>query len=77
VLLALEAGLFDRVPLDKMPDAEQALRSATAKIPADIAGRFATDQLSDADRRATLEVATNALAPLLPKADPNSTKPVR
>ena len=52
VLLALEAGLFDRVPLDKMPDAGQSiLRKATVKIPAGIAGRCTTDQLNDADRR--------------------------
>jgi len=77
VLLALEAGLFDRVPLDKMSDAEQALRQATLKIPADIAGRFETDQLSDSDRRATLEVATNALTPLLRDSDTNSVKDAR
>ena len=40
VLLALTAGLFDRVPLEKVTDAEQALRQATAEIPADIAGRL-------------------------------------
>jgi F-type H+/Na+-transporting ATPase subunit alpha len=77
VLLALEAGLFDRVPLDKMTDAEQALRKAALKIPADIAGRFATDQLSDADRRASLEVATNALAPLSAESNPKSANLVR
>src|SRR5271154_4842453 len=42
VLLALAAGLFDRVPLDRLPDAEEALRQATAEIPAEVAGRFAT-----------------------------------
>jgi F-type H+/Na+-transporting ATPase subunit alpha len=63
VLLALTAGLFDRVPLDKMPDAERAVRAAAGGIPADIAARFASaDKMSDEDRRATLEAATQALA---------------
>jgi F-type H+-transporting ATPase subunit alpha len=63
VLLALEAGLFDRVPLDKLPDAERALRSAAGNIPADLAERLTTaDQLTDSDRRATVELAVNALA---------------
>jgi len=64
VLLALAAGLFDRVPLDKMPDAERAVRAAAGSIAPDIAARFTTaDKMSDADRRATLEAATTALSP--------------
>jgi F-type H+-transporting ATPase subunit alpha len=67
VLLALTAGLFDPVPLEKMKDAEGALQKAAAQIPAEIAGRFATaDKLSDADRKAVLEIATRTLAPFLP-----------
>jgi len=72
VLLALTAGLFDRVPLEKVADAEGALRSAAADIPADVAGRFASaDKLSDPDRKAILEVATRALAPFQPAPEPN------
>jgi F-type H+/Na+-transporting ATPase subunit alpha len=64
VLLALAAGLLDRVPLDKLPDAERALRAATRDIPADVTARFTTaDKLSDADRKAALDVAVKALAP--------------
>jgi F-type H+/Na+-transporting ATPase subunit alpha len=33
VLLALSDGLFDKVPLDRMPDAEQAVREAAAEDP--------------------------------------------
>jgi F-type H+-transporting ATPase subunit alpha len=67
VLLALTAGLFDPVPLEKVKDAEGALQKAAAQIPAEIAGRFATaDKLSDADRKAVLEIATRTLAPFLP-----------
>ena len=40
VLLALTAGLFDRVPLDQMPDAEHAVREAAANIPAEVRARF-------------------------------------
>ena len=63
VLLALTAGLFDGVPLEKMTEAEQALRKAAAEIPAEVAGRFTSaDKLSDADRKAVLDIATKALA---------------
>jgi F-type H+/Na+-transporting ATPase subunit alpha len=72
VLLALTAGLFDAVPVEKVKDAEGTLQKAAAQIPAEIAGRFATgDKLSDADRKAVLEIATRTLAPFLPpKAAP-------
>jgi F-type H+-transporting ATPase subunit alpha len=73
VLLALAAGLFDQVPLDKLPDAERALRAATGDIPVDVAARFITaDKLSNDDRKATLEVAVKALAPFQSAAE---TKP--
>jgi F-type H+/Na+-transporting ATPase subunit alpha len=70
VLLALAAGLFDRVPLESMASAEQALRNATVRLPADIAGRFVTDKLSDSDRKAALEVAAIALASFQPAGEP-------
>jgi F-type H+-transporting ATPase subunit alpha len=64
VLLALEAGLFDSIPFEKLPEAEQALRRATASIPADIVERFTSAaKLSDADRNATLDVTIHALSP--------------
>jgi F-type H+-transporting ATPase subunit alpha len=73
VLLALAAGLIDAVPLDKVAEAEQALRKATAAIPADIIGRFTTaDKLSDADRAATLALATRALEEYQPAATPGA-----
>jgi len=73
VLLALAAGLFDQVPLDKLPDAERALRAAAGDIPVDVAARFITaDKLSNDDRKATLEVAVKALAPFQSAAE---TKP--
>jgi F-type H+-transporting ATPase subunit alpha len=74
VLLALTANLFDPVPIEKVSDAEQAIEKATSDIPADVAGRLTSaDKLSDADRKAILEVATRALAPFQPTSKP---KPV-
>jgi F-type H+/Na+-transporting ATPase subunit alpha len=67
VLLALAAGLFDAVPLEQLPKAEQALRQATSRIPAEVAARFtSSDKLTEADRVATLEVATQALTSFQP-----------
>jgi F-type H+-transporting ATPase subunit alpha len=62
VLLALTAGLFDPVPLEKMTEAEWALRKAATGVPADVVGRLTSaDKLSEADRKAILEVAARAL----------------
>jgi len=73
VLLALTAGLFDPLPLDKVNDAEQALQKAVTEIPADMVKRLnSADKFSDDDRKAMLEIAKRALAPLQPaaKAEP-------
>ena len=77
VLLALTAGLFDPLPLDKVNDAERALQKATTDIPADVAERLtSSDQFSDDDRKKILEIAKRALASLqpVPAAKP-ATKP--
>ena len=42
ILLALTAGLFDDLPLDRMTDAEQAVRNAAAEIPAEVRERLDT-----------------------------------
>jgi F-type H+/Na+-transporting ATPase subunit alpha len=74
VLIALIGGLFDRIALKKVADAENTLRLAAAGIPAEILARFTSaDKLTDADRKATLEVAAKALAPFQP---PPATKSV-
>lgn len=68
VLLALGTELFDDVPLARMKEAEQALREAAAKIPADVADRLdTTDKLSDADRKTIIEIARQALISFHPK----------
>jgi F-type H+/Na+-transporting ATPase subunit alpha len=70
VLLALTAGLFDTVPLERVADAEKALLKAAAGISAEVAGRFATaDKLSDPDRKAVVDFASGVLAPFQPKPE--------
>lgn len=70
VLLALTEGVFDRVPLEKMNDAQQALQKASGNISADIAGRFVSAaKLSDADKKAVLDLATQVLASFQPKPE--------
>jgi F-type H+-transporting ATPase subunit alpha len=62
VLLALTAELFDDVPLERMKDAEQAVRKAAAQIPAEVCDRLDTaNNLSDEDRQAIIEIARRAL----------------
>ena len=77
VLLALTAGLFDAVPLEKMTDAEHAAEVAALSIPAEIAARFAlADTLSDEDRNAIIEITRKALISFQPKPDSTpSTQP--
>jgi F-type H+-transporting ATPase subunit alpha len=76
VLLALTAELFDPVPLDRMTDAEQAVREAAADIPAEVCTRFdSADKLSDEDRATVIQIARTALAPFQPKPEPDSRPP--
>ena len=71
VLQAVTAELFDRVPLDQMTDAENALREAAADIPAEVAERLDTaEKLSDEDRETIIQIALKSLALYQPKAEP-------
>ncbi len=64
MLLALLSGLFDSVPLDRMEEAELALRKAVAEIPEQVRRRFfSADKLTDEDRGTVLQVAGKVLAP--------------
>jgi len=73
VLLALTAGFFDRMPLDKVAEAEQALREAAADIPADVCARLDTaDKLSDEDRETIIQIGGKSLARFQPKPEPES-----
>lgn len=67
VLLALTAGLFDQIPLEKMNEAEQALCAAAANLPDEVCARFeSAEKLADADRNLILELAAKALAEFQP-----------
>lgn len=62
LLLALTGKLFDAVPLERMRDAEMAVRQAASALPAEIRERFAADQrLSDEDRETVLQLAKDAI----------------
>jgi len=67
ILLALTADLFDEVPLDKMTEAQKAVREAAAQIPEDVSARFETaEKLSDEDREVIIDLARETLAPFQP-----------
>jgi F-type H+-transporting ATPase subunit alpha len=75
VLLALTNGLMDQIPLDKMTEAQVAMKQAAGEIPKDVGGRFATaDKLSDADKKAVLDIAAKTLAQFQPKPQPKPEK---
>lgn len=64
ILLALNAKLFDNVPLDKTKEAENALHKAVPDIPADVSDELKADkELSDKNREIILNIACKALAP--------------
>jgi F-type H+-transporting ATPase subunit alpha len=70
ILLALTAGLFDAVPLERMPDAERAVQKAAATIPEDLIDRLVSaDSLSDADRQTVVNIGRGALAGFQPQPD--------
>jgi F-type H+-transporting ATPase subunit alpha len=63
VLLAVTTGLFDPVPLDRMTEAEHALREAAGEIPAQVRARLDTaEELSGEDRETIIRVARKTLA---------------
>lgn len=72
ILLALSADLFDPVPLDRMPEAENSVREASANLPAEVRERLGTGKkLSPGDRETIIEIARQALAPFEPKPEDN------
>ena len=75
VLLALTAERFDSVPLDRMSDAEHAVREAAAGIPAEVCARFDTaEKLSNEDRATIIRIVRNALARFQPQPERKETK---
>lgn len=70
VLLALTAGLFEAVPVERMTDAESAVREAAAELPTALCARFETAAtLSAEDRKTIVELARQALARFQPAPD--------
>jgi F-type H+-transporting ATPase subunit alpha len=66
ILLALNAALFDPVPLERMSAAQQAVQDAANALSDDLGQRLTeADQLSDGDREQVTEAARQALATFL------------
>ncbi len=62
LLIALTAGLFDTVPLDRMKAAEQEVQQAASGVPAELRQRILSGQpLNTEDRKAILAIAASAL----------------
>ncbi|MCK9202726.1 MAG: alternate F1F0 ATPase, F1 subunit alpha, partial [Gallionella sp.] len=62
ILLALTGRLFDDVPLEKMRDAELALRKAAAEFPAELVQRLTSaEELDGKDRETILQIAGETL----------------
>ena len=65
VLTALTVGLFDDVPLEKMPEAEAAVRAAVDRIPADVSARLGeAGRPSEEDAQMIADIAAAALLPI-------------
>jgi F-type H+-transporting ATPase subunit alpha len=72
ILLALNAALFDPVPLGRMAAAQQALEEAAAALPDDLVLRLGgPGPLVDADREFVTEAARQAIELLLRDAVPD------
>jgi F-type H+-transporting ATPase subunit alpha len=62
ILLALNTGLFDTVPLERMTAAQKAVEEAANELPEDLGKRLtAGDRLSDADREQVTAAARGVL----------------
>jgi len=71
ILLAISAGFFGPVPLEKVAEGVKALRGAAAKMSGEVVGRLTSaPKLSDADRKVILDLAGLALAPFRPVPPP-------
>lgn len=70
VLLALTSKLFEPVPLNRMTDAENAVREAASEISVEIRERLESgDKLSEPDQAAIVDLTRRAIAPLLSAAE--------
>jgi len=75
ILFALTSGLFDKVPIEKMKDAQTALLKTYGQLPPEITKAIFSDKvLSAADKDSILKIAGNALTPFQDKPDPEKKK---
>jgi F-type H+-transporting ATPase subunit alpha len=75
VLLALINGIFDKIPVEKIQDAEAALLKNSAEFPEEILKRLFSDaELSNPDSEAILKIAGNILAPFQDQPAPGLNK---
>ncbi len=62
ILLALTNGLFDGIPVEKMKEAEEAVRKSSAEISSVVVVKLlSTGQLNEDDRKTILQCAVNAV----------------
>lgn len=76
VLTALNAGLFDSIPTDKMGGAERAVCESSLKISKEIKSRFdSAEVLSDVDRNQILSIAKESLQRFIGESNPHGVEP--
>ncbi len=74
-LLALTAGLFDTIPIEKMKDAETTLVQTNTTIPDETTKRLLSDKpFSNEDKEAILKIARDSLFSFQDKPEPNQNK---
>ena len=74
ILLALTEGLMDKVPVERMDEAQDALSQAVGTLPAEMQGRFETARhLSDADRQMIVDLARKTLQALADATDASTS----
>jgi F-type H+-transporting ATPase subunit alpha len=75
VLLALTSGLFDAVPLERMTEAEVAVRAIATALPDDVRERIITGaKLSAADHDTVVEKSRATLHPFLTAHERDTTQ---
>ena len=70
ILLALNCGLFDNIPIDQMPAVQESVAKACDKLPDDITKRILKgEKMSDADLSAITQLAKQAVASCMANID--------
>lgn len=74
VLLSLTNGLFDTIPLEKIPEAEKRVQEKASQLDEGIVQRIlSSEALSETDEEIILSVAKEALEPMMHTADAKTT----